>query len=283
MRNADGMVAPREDARALVDLARRIAAEAGRLLMDRPDVLALSQKSSPTDIVTQMDRSAEDLLVREILAVRPHDGILGEESGERPGSSGVRWVLDPLDGTTNYVYGLPFWSVSVGVEVDGAAVAGVVEAPVLRRTYYAVRGDGSWLEESGPEGAVVSTRLAASDVDSLSQALISTGFGYAPETRLRQAEDLRLIAPRVRDIRRLGAASLDLAWVAAGNTDAYFESGLKPWDLSAGQLIAQEAGALVTGLKGHHAGEEMTIAVAPGIASEFAALIERATGISPGA
>ena len=271
----------------LEDLALRIARAAGRLLLDRPESLTLTAKSSPTDIVTQMDRAAEDLLASMILSERPDDGILGEEGGERVGSSRVRWVIDPLDGTTNYVYRIPFWAVSVAAEVDGQVVVGVVEAPELGRTYGARRGAGAWVRHHGAAELLdaptdpprPATPLAASGLEDLSQALVSTGFGYSPDRRRRQAEDLRLIAPRVRDIRRLGAASLDLAWVGAGHSDAYFESGLKPWDLAAGTLIAREAGAVVMGRGGGVPDESLVLAAAPGIATEVSAIIDAAMGL----
>lgn len=272
---------------ALEGLALRIASAAGRLLLDRPESLTLTAKSSPTDIVTQMDRAAEELLVSMILSERPDDGVLGEEGGERAGTSRVRWVLDPLDGTTNYVYRIPFWAVSVAAELDGEVVVGVVEAPELGRTYSARRGAGAWVRQrvaADPPGELTEspgppTSLAVSGLEDLSQALVSTGFGYAPDRRRRQAEDLRLIAPRVRDIRRLGAASLDLAWVGAGHSDAYFESGLKPWDLAAGTLIAREAGAVVMGRSGGVPDESLVVAATPGIAAEVSAIIDAAMGL----
>ena len=247
----------------LLALAASVARESGRMLVeDRPEVLVSDSKSSPTDVVTQMDRASEALLVEGILRVRPDDGILGEEGGERPGASGIRWILDPVDGTTNYLYGLPIWAVSVGVERDGVIVAGVVEAPALDRRYFASIGGGAWEERGGQIRA-----LRPTGCESLGMALVSTGFGYTAERRARQAEDLRDLAPRVRDIRRLGAASLDLAWVGAGYVDAYFETGLHPWDVAAGGLIAQEAGARVVSRPGPV--EDLTVAAAPGIADDL--------------
>ena len=234
------------------------------LVEERPEVLVSDAKSSPTDVVTQMDRASEALLVERILRERPDDGILGEEGGERRGSSGVRWILDPVDGTTNYLYGLPVWAVSVGVEVGGAVVAGVVEAPALDRRYLAARGNGAWEEHAGRRRS-----LRPSACETLSLALVSTGFGYSAERRALQAEDLRHLAPRVRDIRRLGAASLDLAWVGAGYVDAYFETGLQPWDVAAGGIIAQEAGAVVVTRPGAGGTDDLTVAAAPGIADDL--------------
>lgn len=245
----------------LLDLALDVARAGGELaLHERPDDLVTDTKSSPTDVVTEMDRATEELLVSRILAQRPDDGILGEEGGERAGSSGIRWVLDPIDGTTNYLYGLPIWAVSVAAECDGVVVAGVVEAPALGRRYLAARGFGAWEERGGQR-----RRLSASSGTSLAEALVSTGFAYSAERRARQAEDLRGVAPLVRDIRRLGAASIDLAWVGAGYVDAYFESGLHAWDVAAGGLIAEEAGAVVELLPSSLDGGDITLATAPGI------------------
>ena len=253
----------------LADLARRAAKSAGALLRDkRPAELQVDAKSSPTDVVTQMDRAAEEHLARLILAERPGDGILGEEGGERPGTTGVRWVVDPLDGTTNYLYGLPLWSVSVGVEVSGVVVAGAVCAPEFGLTYSARQGGGAW--EDSRHG---SRRLQTSDVTDLGQALLSTGFGYDSDQRRRQAQALVSVAPRVRDVRRLGSAAIDLCWVAAGFTDAYVESRLNPWDVAAGALIAREAGARVIG-EDDPLRAPFVLASAPGIADELIALLE---------
>ena len=256
---------------ALADLARRAAQSAGRLLKDeRPVELVVDAKSSPTDVVTQMDRAAEEHLAELILGERPGDGILGEEGGERSGTTGVRWVVDPLDGTTNYLYGLPLWSVSVGVEVSGVVVAGAVCAPELGLTYVARQGGGAW--EESRHGT---RRLHASSVTDLGQALLSTGFGYDSEQRRRQAQALVSVAPRVRDVRRLGSAAIDLCWVAAGLTDAYVESRLNPWDVAAGALIARESGARVMG-DHDPLGAPFVLASAPGIADELVDLLRDA-------
>lgn len=271
------MVDPLTDAPAekmleqLADLARRAAQSAGVLLRDeRPAVLQVDAKSSPTDVVTQMDRAAEEHLTEVILGERPGDGILGEEGGERTGTTGVRWVVDPLDGTTNYLYGLPLWSVSVGVEVAGIVVAGAVCAPELSLTYVARQGGGAW--EESRHGT---RRLQVSSVTDLGQALLSTGFGYDSEQRRRQAQALVTVAPRVRDVRRLGSAAIDLCWVAAGLTDAYVESRLNPWDVAAGALIAREAGARVVG-DDDPLGAAFVLASAPGIADELIGLLATA-------
>lgn len=254
----------------LVDLACAAARSAGAFLRDeRPRELEVTAKSSPTDVVTQMDRAAEERLIRMILGARPADGVLGEEGGERPGTSSVRWIVDPLDGTTNYLYGIPLWSVSVGVEAAGEVVAGAVCAPELGSMYAARRGGGAWEESHGTRSA-----LRASSVTELSQALLSTGFGYDSEQRRRQAQSLVSVAPRVRDVRRLGSAAIDLCWVAAGRTDAYVESRLHPWDVAAGALIAREAGAVVIG-DDDPVEAPFVLASAPGIADEVTSLLSQ--------
>ncbi|MFM1966130.1 MAG: hypothetical protein RL134_1855 [Actinomycetota bacterium] len=255
-------------AHELAGLARQVAQSAGALLRDeRPAELTVSAKSSPTDVVTQMDRAAEDHLTALILGERPDDGILGEEGGERGGTSGVRWIVDPLDGTTNYLYGIPLWSVSVGVEVAGQVVAGAVCAPELGLTYVARLGGGA-VEESRHGTRV----LSASPITDLGHALLSTGFGYDSEQRRRQAEALVAVAPRVRDVRRLGSAAIDLCWVASGLTDAYVESRLNPWDVAAGALIAREAGAVVVG-DDDPVRAPYVLASAPGIAEDLRSLL----------
>ncbi|MET0740659.1 MAG: inositol monophosphatase family protein [Candidatus Nanopelagicales bacterium] len=245
-----GAVDPAE----LVALAERVARSAGALLLQRPTDLGVSTKSSPTDVVTVMDRASERLLVDGLLEARPDDGILGEEGGERSGASGVRWLLDPIDGTVNYLYGLREWTVSVAAEADGEVVAGVVHAPALGDTYAATLGGGArW--NGDPTGVGSAPELA--------QTLLATGFGYDSAQRARQAAVIAAVLPRVRDIRRIGAASLDLCLLAAGRVDAYVEQGLQPWDLAAGGLIASEAGARVEGLRGAPAGEALVIATRP--------------------
>lgn len=238
-------------------LAESAAAAAGELLVGaRFDELVVDTKSTPTDVVTQMDTAAERLLVEHLLGGRPGDGVLGEESGERAGTSGVRWVLDPIDGTVNYLYGIGHWAVSVAAEVDGVVEVGVVADPSKGLTYVAVRGEGAWCGDR---------RLAVGTPTELGQALVGTGFGYAAERRRAQAAVVAGLLPQVRDVRRMGAAALDLCSVAAGQLDGYYEQGLKPWDLAAGGLIAQEAGAVVAGLHGAPAGERLVIAAPPSL------------------
>jgi myo-inositol-1(or 4)-monophosphatase len=223
----------------LTVLATRLAKEAGAFLLAGIDLPReqITTKSSGTDMVSEMDRGAEDLLVRGIRAERPNDGILGEEGTSTEGTTGVKWVIDPLDGTTNYLYGNPQWSVSVGVEIDGLPVVGVVEAPTLRETFVATCGRGA--TRNG-------VSMAASECSEPSMALVGSGFAYAPLRRAWQGGVVANIAGQIRDIRRGGSAALDLAYVACGRLDAYYETGLNPWDMSAGIVLVREAGGIVT-------------------------------------
>jgi myo-inositol-1(or 4)-monophosphatase len=208
-------------------------------------------KSTVTDLVTAADRASEAWLIEQIRAARPDDAVLGEEGGERAGSSGVRWVIDPIDGTVNFVLGLPQYAVSVAAEIDGRAVAGAVCNPATGELFHARRGAGAFLGEtrlSGPRGVP------------LERAVIATGFAYAPAVRARQAEVVAQLLPRIADIRRLGSASLDLCAVACGRVDGYFESGLNPWDWAAGALIAEEAGCVVAGPGGQSPSARITVA-----------------------
>lgn len=257
------------DATELVALAERAARAAGDLLRTRTDpggpatggpVTVLDTKTSPTDIVTAMDTASERLLRRALLGARPRDGFLGEESTELPGSSGVRWVVDPIDGTVNYLYGIPQYAVSIGAEVDGVVLAGVVHNPVSGETWTAVRGSGARLD---------GRPLQVSDETDLAYALVGTGFGYESARRAVQADIAAVLLAAVRDLRRMGSAALDLCAVASGRLDAYYEQGLAPWDLAAGGLIASEAGARVEGAHGASAGPNLVIAAPPGL---FAAL-----------
>jgi myo-inositol-1(or 4)-monophosphatase len=245
------------DLPAILDLATGLARQAGGLALGmRGGIGVLGTKSSPTDVVTAADQAVERLLVAGISAARPDDGLLGEEGAGRAGTSGLRWVIDPIDGTVNYLYGIPQWAVSIGVEDGEGTAVGVVFDPAKDELWLAVRGGGSTLN---------GTPLRCSTVDTLAQALVGTGFGYDERRRAAQARLLPTLLPAVRDIRRLGAGALDLCAVAAGRLDAYFEQGLSPWDLSAGRLIAAEAGARVEGLRGRAAGYDLVLAAGPGV------------------
>jgi myo-inositol-1(or 4)-monophosphatase len=258
----------------LLELACEVAVAAGRLLLGRggrPEVVAT--KSSPTDVVTEADQAAEALIRDVIGDKRPGDRILGEEGGETGSGAAVRWIVDPLDGTVNYLYGLPDWAVSIAAEADGVVVAGAVFVPRRDELYSAALGGGAWLSSGAldPRGedAPSPVRLACNTGVPLGQALVATGFGYAAGRRLVQAEVLRAVLPRVRDIRRGGSAAVDLCSVASGTVDAYYERGVNLWDIAAGALIAAEAGASVIGLHGQPPSPSMTVAAATGLLSEL--------------
>jgi myo-inositol-1(or 4)-monophosphatase len=226
------------EATSLRDLALGVATEAAARIAARagaPD-LRIETKSSLTDPVTEVDREIEALVVSSLLAVRPDDGVLGEEGADRPGTSGVRWIIDPIDGTVDFMYGIPGCNVAIAAEVDGTVVAGVVVDPLHGDAFAAARGAGA-TRNGRP--------IACTGVGDLGLALLGTGFGYDPGERARQAAVLGHVLPRVRDIRRVGAAAVDLCWVACGRLDGYYERNLKTWDWAAAALIAQEAGATV--------------------------------------
>ncbi|MEV7487780.1 inositol monophosphatase family protein [[Kitasatospora] papulosa] len=251
----------------LLDLALEAARRAGALLRDgRPaDLGVAATKSSPIDVVTKMDIRAEKLITGYLSEHRPGDGFLGEEGASAEGSSGIRWVIDPLDGTVNYLYGLPTWSVSIAAEREGERVVGVVEAPMRRETFHAVLGRGAY-----GNGEALRCRPTAP----LDQALVSTGFNYVTEVRAHQATVAQQLIPRLRDIRRGGSAAIELCDVAAGRLDGYYERGLHPWDVAAGDLIAREAGALTGGRPGLPADGNLTVAAAPGVFEPLQALLE---------
>ncbi len=246
------------DAAELLALALDVAAEAGEGLLQRRrrGNLSWTSKSTPTDVVTEADTAAEDLIRGRLLGARPDDALLGEEGSDVAGTSGVRWVVDPLDGTVNYLYGLPGWAVSIAAEVDGTTVMGVVSVPTYGETFWAVRGSGAFRDGE---------RIHVSTCQTLAAALLGTGFAYDSRRRAVQARWVAEVLPQVRDIRRYGSAAVDLCAIACGRLDAYAEQGLAPWDRAAGVLIASEAGARVTGLRGDPAGHRMTFAAPPAL------------------
>jgi myo-inositol-1(or 4)-monophosphatase len=255
----------------LLELASSAAQEAAELLLSRHgDVRVVETKSSPTDIVTEMDGAAEELIRHRILADRPGDAILGEEGGQTGAAGHVRWIVDPLDGTVNYLYGLPEWAVSIAAEVSGTVVAGVVCAPLQRDTYKAAIGGGAWLH-SGWQPAPVP--LSCNTGIDLADALVATGFSYSAAQRAGQGWVVAQLLPRVRDIRRAGAAAIDLCSLAAGRVDAYYESGVHYWDIAAGGLIAREAGAQVGGLHGREADPALTLAASPALFAQLRDLL----------
>lgn len=237
------MSADGHDYDALLTLAVDVAREAAALVTDRRrgGVEVAETKSSPTDVVTEADRAAEELIRTRILAARPDDGIVGEEGADTASASEVTWVVDPIDGTVNFLYGIPQYAISIAARVGDQVVAGVVLDVTKGETFTATRGGGARLD-----GHPVAVR----DVVPLDQRLVITGFSYERTTRVAQAAAVRELLGRVRDVRRLGSAALDLCYVACGRADAYVEEGLNDWDLAAGGLMVEEAG----GRLGHGAG-----------------------------
>lgn len=218
-------------------------------------------KSSSTDMVSEADREAERAVVEMLRAERPDDGLIGEEGADESSASGRNWVIDPIDGTTNYLYGFPAWCVSVALEDGDGGLAGVVHDPVAAETFSAERGGGAHLNGEA---------IHVSGADELPTALIGTGFGYEPDVRAGQADLLRRLLPQVRDIRRAGAAALDLCFVAAGRLDGYYERGVKHWDYAAGALIVREAGGEVLELEGGRFG---IAAGPPGLVRQLVELV----------
>jgi myo-inositol-1(or 4)-monophosphatase len=249
----------------LLALATDVAHEAGAALRAAfGRALAISAKSTPTDLVSEADVSTERLIRERLEAARPDDAVMGEEGDDRPGTSGLRWVVDPLDGTVNFLFGIPQWCVSIACEDSGGALAGVVFDPMRGETWAATR-DGAATLDGAP--------LRAPQRDSLATALVATGFGYDAGVRDSQAQVVARLLPRVRDLRRMGAAALDLAWTAAGRYDAYYERGVKHWDVAAGALICARAGLSVRELPASPpAGSGMLVA-APAIVDELYALV----------
>ncbi|MEV1330533.1 inositol monophosphatase family protein [Micromonospora costi] len=255
---------PRELLTIAVEVARDAAATAYRMRAEGVSVAAT--KSTVTDVVTAADRAVERQVLGALAELRPDDAVLGEEYGEgevREAPSGVRWIVDPIDGTVNYLYGLPHSAVSLAAEVDGVVVAGVVRNVSTGEEWTATAGGGAWHDGE---------RLRGSTETDLGQALVATGFGYDPKRRAHQARVVAELIPHVRDIRRLGAAALDLCLAAEGRVDAYFEKGLAAWDQAAGGLVASEAGLRVAGLGGLPAGPDLVIAAPPAL---FAPLHDR--------
>ena len=260
----------------LLRLARDTAVRAGELAHRRriEGVEIADHKSSPVDVVTLADRETENL-IRSLLAdARPDDGFLGEEGGANTGTSGLTWVVDPIDGTVNYLYGIPSWAVSIAV-VEGEpdpltwrALAGCVTNPVTGEIYTATDAGGAF---SGNQ------QLRVVEPPSLAQSLIGTGFGYESEVRARQGLVVAGLLPLVRDIRRFGAASLDLCAVATGRLNGYFESGLKPWDHAAAALVVREAGGVVVGRDGEPASADFVLAAPPELASALAKTLAHLT------
>jgi len=257
-------------------LAVNVAREAGDLLADQAGkVEVAATKSSPTDVVTEMDRRSEELIRSRILAARPADAILGEEGGliGNADNAPVLWVIDPLDGTVNYLYGLHDWAVSIAAEVSGEIVAGAVYVPVRGEMFSAVKGGGAVLDSADGE-----SKLHCNTGVPLERALIGTGFGYLAGRRKVQGEVVAAMLPQVRDIRRIGVASVDLCAVAAGRLDGFYERGLNYWDWAAGALVAAEAGAVAGGLEGRPVSQSLTVVAGPDL---FGPLTAALTALDP--
>jgi len=253
----------------LLAIATRAARAAGELLLERYGGRAtgLASKTSRTDLVSDTDREAEALILGALRDARPADAIVSEEGGGSEGGSGVRWLVDPLDGTINYLWRIPQWSVSVAA-LDGAGpLVGVVHDPLRDETFAAARGAGARMGDAP-------LRMGAGPA--LGEALVGTGFHYRAQERARQAERLVRVLPAVRDVRRFGSAAIDLAWVAAGRLDGYFETGLNPWDWAAGRLLVAEAGGVVEELPGSGGGPGGVVAAGPALIGPLRALLAAA-------
>jgi len=237
----------------LLNLAESIALKAGSLLVNRPSKFDLDQKSGVFDFATQMDHESEKLIVSAILAARPDDGLIGEEGANRESKSGVTWVVDPIDGTVNYLYDIPGWCISIAAKDRDGGLAGVVYSPATQSLWKAHRGGGAFLNGNP---------IKCNDPVALNRALVGSGFAYDLEKRKIQAALIARLLPEIRDLRRLGACAVDMCHVASGSLDAYFEAGVNEWDYAAAGLIATEAGAMISIDKGIWNGEKNMVIVA---------------------
>jgi myo-inositol-1(or 4)-monophosphatase len=276
--------APREERQRVVtgldvelcDLASRLAVAAGTLVFEgrKSGVTSISTKSSDTDVVTEFDRASERLIVDGLHAERPDDAVVGEEGTDAAGRSGIRWLIDPIDGTTNFQYDLPGYAVSIAALAGDRPLAGAVYIPSSRELFTAV-ADGGALLNGSP--------IHCGTTASLQHALVATGFSYQIERRRDQAERMVGIIPRIRDIRRLGAAAPDLCYVAAGRLDVFFEQWLGPWDWAAGELIAREAGCRTGQFDGGPIGQSQVLAANPALFEQMVELLAvTEPGYNPG-
>ncbi len=236
----------------IAELAERVAREAGVLVAERRrgSVEVTDTKSSPTDVVTDADLASETLIRQRLAEARPGDGFVGEEGDDVPSRGGLTWFADPIDGTVNFLYDIAHFAVSLAATNEAGTVVGVVHEPMSGETFTAVRGRGAWVDGQP---------LRASTCTDPARALTATGFSYRAEVRVHQAAELGRLLPRVRDVRRMGSAALDLCYLACGRYDAYVERGLKPWDLAAGRLVCAEAGVRVEGLHGDEPSELLVV------------------------
>ena len=258
--------------RQLGDLASRLAVAAGEFVLEGRShgVKSASSKSSATDVVTEFDRASERMIVETLRAERPDDALVGEEGTNSAGASGVGWLIDPIDGTTNFLYDLPGYAISIAAVTDEGTLAGAVYLPVTHELFTAVAGQGALLN---------GTPIRCGNTATLDKALVATGFSYLVDRRRDQGQRFAALIPKVRDIRRLGAASTDLCYVACGRLDAYYEQWLGPWDWAAGELIAREAGCRTGRFDGGPLGQSEVLAANPAL---FDRMVELLAVTEPG-
>ena len=249
----------------LLQIAQTVAKAAGELLMNRPESFTFTEKSSAVDFATQMDQQAETLIVKQILAARGDDGIIAEEGSARESKSGITWVIDPLDGTVNYLYGLSGWNVSIAAKDKNGVIAGVVYAPSI---------NGFWSAEKSKGALYNGVKISCNNPVTLDKALLATGFAYDLNLRKSQGETMGKLLPKIRDLRRNGAAAVDLCYVAMGSVDGYFEASLNEWDYAAGGLIATEAGAVLTGPAGGQPSRQLVVCAGAALHAQLLPLID---------
>lgn len=239
----------------LLTIAESIALKAGELLKKRPSKFELDEKSGVFDFATQMDHESEKLIVSELLLARPDDGLIGEEGASKESKTGITWVIDPIDGTVNYLYDIPGWCISIAAKDQNGGVVGVVYSPATNSLWKATRGGGAFLN---------GVQIRCNEPVALNRALVGSGFAYDLERRKVQAQFIAKLLPEIRDLRRLGACAVDICHVASGTLDAYFEAGVNEWDHAAAGLIATEAGAKVSVQSGIWNGQkQLVIAAGP--------------------
>jgi myo-inositol-1(or 4)-monophosphatase len=251
-------------------VAKQLARAAGDMALAgrKAGLHNVQTKSTGTDMVTEFDRASEAMIFDGLRTLRPLDSVVGEEGAAHSGTSEITWYIDPIDGTTNFLYALPNWAVSIGAADSSGPLAGVVYVPALNEMFTATRGGGAFLNDQP---------IHCNDIDTVSQALVCTGFSYSPDARTVQAKRVSRMIHDVRDIRRFGAASIDLCFVACGRLDAYFEENLFPWDIAAGELIAREAGCLSGDFSGGPVRPAELLVSPPKIFEPLSALITAAS------
>jgi len=250
----------------LLHVAVTLAKQAGAMAFEgrRKGLQNVQTKSTATDMVTEFDKASEVMIVQGLASMRPDDAIIGEEGASHSGTSGITWHIDPIDGTTNFLYALPTWAVSIGAVDEQGPIAGAVYIPALDEMFSATRGGGAFCNGEA---------IHCNPLDDVSKALVCTGFSYAAEQRTVQATRVARFIHQVRDIRRFGAASIDMCFVACGRFDAYFEENLHSWDIAAGELIAREAGCKTGDFEGNDIRPAQVLVSPPQIFSQLSTLI----------